>query len=171
MTGPVRVGRLSVRLADPMDAAYLGPRLRPWDMVECFAGANLDPVTMLMRPFSDGFGPLTWTLEDSGEPIAMGGLYPFPHDPGAAIWLLGTEGLDRGGLALLALSRPWVAWALESYSPLCNMVPARAEGTIRWLRWVGFDIDPAIVHFRGVRFLHFRMDRVDGPNSAPAPRL
>lgn len=163
-----RAGRYLIRLADPTDAADLAPRLRPWDMVECFAAGH-DPRAALMAPFLDGNGPETWAIEENGTLIAMFGLTPSPGGTSAAVWLLGAEALEGGGLALLAGGREWLAEALRLYPRLWNVVPARCEATIRWLRWLGFDIGTEFLHLRSIRFLRFRMDRKDGPNSAPAP--
>jgi hypothetical protein len=172
------IGGLTVRLADPADAIDLAPRLRPWDLVECLAG-GIEPATALMTPFANEHGPWTYAFEQDGRLIGIGGVTPIPllFDPadieaghGGAIWFLGSEEIDHAGLGFMVLSRAWVRRALAEFPILVNMVPERCTATIRWLKWLGFDTEPAIVHLRGIRFVQFRMDRSDGPTSATAPR-
>jgi hypothetical protein len=168
----------TVRLADPGDAVDLAPRLRPWDLVECLA-AGVAPATALTMPFASGDGPHCWALEQDGLVIGMGGLTPMPllfqrgkeeMGHGAAIWFLGSAEVEAGGLEFLRLSRVWVDRALAEFPLLVNIIPERCVKTIRWLEWLGFDMQDAVVHLNGIRFVQFRMSRIDGPKGAPAPR-
>ena len=156
MTPPVgEYGNLSVRLAEPPDADALAPRLRPWDMVECMAFGH-DPGVALHTPFAQGLGHMTWTIEQNGKVIGMGGLAPIEQLASAAsIWFLGSEEIDNSEAGFLRISRLWVAYALSRFETIGNVVPERCEKTIRWLQWLGFDTKPELVHLRGIRFLRF----------------
>lgn len=137
-------------------------------MVECLA-AGFGPLTALTFPFVLENGPWTVSIEIDGKLVGMAGLTPDRDHAAALIWLLGSPELDRAGKSLCAFGRAWLPRALGEFPSLYNVVPAANEATIRWLRWLGFDFDPEFVHFHEVRFLRFRMNRQDGPNSAPAP--
>ena len=166
MMPPMKAGRLTVRLADPLDVQDLVPRLRPWDLVECLALGRA-PATALMDPFVAGHGPTTFALEQDGKLIALAGLTPLLI--GSGIWMLGSEEIDDCGLDFLRLGREWVHWAAREHGPLQNVVPVQCTTTIRWLKWMGFDFDPSFMHFSGVRFVRFRMKATGRPEKRNGP--
>ena len=93
-----------------------------------------------------------WAAHDSvsGEPVAVLGVAPTSWiDNEAAPWLLGTNALPRYGRDLVAMGRDAVADWSQRWR-LVNLVDARNDVAVRWLRRVGFDVGagPGLVTFR-----------------------
>ena len=68
-------------------------------------------------------------------------------------WLLGSDLVARHALAFARRNRAMVASWLRTYPVLRNHVDARNFQAIRWLRWLGFEVKPAMPY--GVRRLPF----------------
>lgn len=76
------------------------------------------------------------------EPVAIFGLAPDPSNKQAGIpWVLVTEEFRRHPRASLDLSRQVLDRMQQSYSYLHNIVHAKHEIAIRWLKWCGFVIE------------------------------
>jgi hypothetical protein len=74
-------------------------------------------------------------------------------------WLMGTPVIERNAKRFLRLSRLWVDEILDRFGPLYNVVDARNHVSIRWLRWLGFTIDPPVpLGFQGLPFHRFHME-------------
>lgn len=76
----------------------------------------------------------------AGEPVGLTGV------AGTRIWMLGTNGLTatRGRrLQLCCDGRDWVDYCLEVVGrPIGNDVYAKNRQSIRWLRHLGFEVEP-----------------------------
>lgn len=62
------------------------------------------------------------------------------------VWLLGTDLLtasQREVRSSVRLSRAWVTDQARRFGRLFNFVWARHTAALRWLRWLGFTIEPA----------------------------
>jgi hypothetical protein len=57
--------------------------------------------------------------------------------------MLGSSDLDRAGIRIARLSCYYLDKMKERFSCLVNLVDARHEASIRWLRWCGFVVMPA----------------------------
>lgn len=76
----------------------------------------------------------------------------------AAPWCLGTTQMTRNAAEVIRHTRSWLEWVLPTYPKLSNYVDARNRPSIRWLRSVGFTIDPpAPFGVSGLPFHHFHM--------------
>ncbi len=85
-----------------------------------------------------------WTGLIDGRPVCMFGLGCPSLLGGVGVpWLLGTDQLKRHQMAFLRRNRAVVARWAARYPRLINFVDARNLTSIRWLRWLGFVIDPA----------------------------
>lgn len=58
-------------------------------------------------------------------------------------WLLGSTALDKCAKQLLRESRRVMALLREDYPILINYVHVDNHRSLRWLRWLGFEIFPA----------------------------
>lgn len=96
----------------------------------------------------------------TGEPVAVLGVAPagWVSDE-AAPWLLGTERVGEFGRDLVFLGRAAVASWSEQWS-LANYVDARNLSAVRWLRRIGFTLEPAAAHgAAGLPFHRFVLPR------------
>lgn len=86
----------------------------------------------------------------------------------AAPWLLGTVTLERHPAVLLRHAPDYVAAMQSAYPHLLNFVDARNGKAVRFLRWLGFTLQPAQPY--GVSGLPFhRFDRSNRPCANPLP--
>lgn len=128
-----------VRACTPDDLTYVAEHMREADKEE--AGAlGLSPLHALTSSFDNS--KVVYTLvEPSKSPCAILGV---SHSPlGAswgAIWLLGTDGIERHPMTFLRHSEPVLnALFKESGSTvLYNYVYGKNELHQKWLQWLGF---------------------------------
>lgn len=89
-----------------------------------------------------------YTAMLDGEPVAMFGVNPYSAMTGVGIaWMLGTATLDtaKGRRALVKVAAPVLAHLRDLYpGMLFNAVDARNARAIRFLKWAGFTIMPAV---------------------------
>ena len=91
--------------------------------------------------------------------VGMFGVAPLGPDLGA-IWLLASDDLPQIRWKFLKETRPWVQYFLTKYPRLTNMVDARNEAHIKWIKWAGFTFtDRTDVLPSGVTFLEFYKTR------------
>lgn len=127
-------------------ASYLSTRLRTADVAECEANG--------LTPFEALHGSMimslefAWTIAEGDEPLAMFGGVDctdwFGPDV-AAPWMLGTD-------ALTTTHRRWflrntqrlITIRDDRFRRYFNRVDARNTVHIRWLKWAGFIILPAV---------------------------
>lgn len=64
--------------------------------------------------------------------------------PVAVPWLLGTNALEEHAPVFLRMSRDWIHEQAKEYDILMNFVDARNTKSIRWLKWLGFEVYPAV---------------------------
>lgn len=99
-------------------------------------------------------------IEWDDTPLAAFG--DVSYSPGAGIgipWLISTEAIEQHPRAFLRICRPLVADMLERHLTLTNYVDARNTAAIRWLQWLGFEMEsPAPYGPGGMLFRRFSME-------------
>jgi hypothetical protein len=123
------------------DAVYLGPRLRPADLLEVKAAGGFDGTGALITAARSSL--LGWVFKhpDSGLPHTFAGL-------GAkaglyAPWLLSAP-FDKTTRRFLAAVTPFALEIMHRISPrLENYVDARHHQAIAWLQRLGFEFAPS----------------------------
>lgn len=138
--------------ATDADAVAMAPRLRIADLEELWAWAHIGPLDGLL--YSLRASPIAWTGFVDDEPACMFGV-------GAASmlsaegspWMLGTDAVERHAYAFLRRNRAYVDRMRRVFPVLANYVDARHLVSLRWLRWLGFEIGPAVPY--GVAGLPF----------------
>ena len=80
-----------------------------------------------------------------GEPACVFGIgYGSLISQMARPWMIGTPEIESHQFAFLRRNKAFIkAWAQE-YGRLENMVDARHTASLRWVRWLGFHIHPAV---------------------------
>ncbi len=120
------------------DARELAPLLRAEDRAEVLA-LGVEPVPALLN------GVVTateaWTYRADGQIICMAGISPLSLIGHTGVpWLLGSPLVVQHRRAFMVETRRMVAHWLTLFPLLRNVVDARYEAAIRWLRWLGFAI-------------------------------
>lgn len=127
------------------DIAYLADNLRAADRQE---------LTALRGPvvhYGDALGRAVllsshvWVWADeNNRPLAVFGAAPVSLLDGiGSPWLLGTEGMFEHPRTLVADGRRYLQRMQAIYSELFNYVDARNDRSIRWLKRIGFTVQPA----------------------------
>ena len=127
-----------VRLASREDAEYLAPRLRKEDVEEIRAGSGEDPLPALLHSLEVST-PGYAIINNSEEVVGMFGAGPLPVPRLGFVWMLASPGLVDIQVPFLRQSRRWVEQMHKDVAPvLTNVVDARNEVHIKWLKWLGF---------------------------------
>jgi hypothetical protein len=147
--------RVELRPAVAEDIDAISADARPADVAEMEAmGYGFREALELSLSRADW--ALTATVD--GVPVAMLGVSCLSVVFGEGTpWLLSANGVLRAQKSLLKTCGPVIDRMLASYPRLINLVDERNTVSIRWLRWLGFTFDEAVIPFRGHRFLTFRL--------------
>ena len=154
-----------IGVAADRDALTFASRLRAADLEEISAAAGHSPERALTRSLA--FSTHAWSAYDlDGRPLAIWGVGPLALTAGKGCpWLLATDAFDALPRRLVArMSRRLLADVLALYPRLQNHVDARHARAVRWLRWLGFTLEPPVVWGVEQRLFHrFSFDQEKGP--------
>ena len=132
-------------------------KLRPADEQELVTATGLSVVDGLKESINHS----TWTgvIEDEGKIIMLYGLatsewFGIP-------WMMCTDEAYRYQYSLVKWGKEIVAEMLNQTPYLSNIVDARNEVHIKWLKWMGFTFTGNEFEINGYPFLHFVMRRED----------
>lgn len=126
---------ITIRPAIIHDGVALAPHMREADRQEVYAASGLSPRAALLASIHGSAE--SWAGLVNGNLTALFGVF------GNAPWLLGTDGVSQVPMTFLRGSRVVADRWSETYGPLENHVDARNETSLRWLKWLGFTIEPA----------------------------
>jgi len=73
-------------------------------------------------------------------------------------WLIPHTNVNKHKWVFLKGSKPWIQHLLSKYESLENSVPASHKRAVRWLKWLGFTIEPAI-NKNGIMVHPYRIQR------------
>lgn len=102
-----------------------------------------------------------FTIMEGDRAIAMFGVGDVNILAGVGSpWMLGTDDLPRHAVPFLRQGGWWLGQLLEGYTVLRNCVDDRNKLSIRWLKWLGFDVGKPVA-FKGHLFRMFEMRATD----------
>lgn len=130
------------------DVETLARGLRQADIDELHAQGETDLKDVVAAGVRDSVH--AWTCAIDGRLLFLAGVAPLrPHllceDIGVP-WLLGTEEMPRHARKLIRLQAPYIALMLSAFPRLVNMVHAENVQSVRWLKSLGFCLQPAQPH-------------------------
>jgi len=139
--------------------APIAASIREADRAELWAIACVSPEEGLR--LSLDASSAAWTAFFDRSPVCMFGVSPEPVLAGVGVpWMIGAKALDRHPVTLLRYCRPYLAEMISGYVTLINWIDARNTKGIRWLKWLGFQIDsPKPSGPFGLPFHRFEMRR------------
>lgn len=86
-----------------------------------------------------------WTAVNQDRPVVIFGVAPFSILTGKGCpWMLATDEIEDIAIPFIRQSRRYVDEMQRSFPVLINRVDARNEVSIKWLKWLGFDVQPAV---------------------------
>lgn len=84
---------------------------------------------------------MRWCLRADGIPAAVFGAARISELSGIGVpWLLGTDETVKNPVEFLRLSKPCLDDIQGRFPMLRNWVDARNAASIRWLKWLGFEV-------------------------------
>lgn len=123
-------------------AANLAVHMRAADRQEIWASSMATPFEALADAMRVTREP--WAVVDDDECLCMFGVTPVGLVGGVGVpWLLASDGLLPHARELVRSSRRYIEAKREEFGVLVNHVDARNTESIKWLRWLGFEIHPA----------------------------
>lgn len=152
------MGDLKFAAATEEDIPELVWRMRPLDQDEMRASSGSDFEGALRRSLAVSDDPVSLRQTD-GRLVALFGVAPHSLLSETAYpWLIGTKLMRANAGPVLRYARGYIEFARERYPRLVNYVDARNGPSIRWLRRIGFTIDPPAPHgVMGLPFHRFHL--------------
>lgn len=124
------------------DVELLAQNLRPEDIAEIAAASGMSPYSALSHGLEKS--RYCFTMEAEGDLVGMFGVVPSELPGVGVIWLLATPNIEKHALKFLRRSRAWADALNQEFPILWNVVDARNELHLKWLKWLDFEI--AYVH-------------------------
>ncbi len=148
----------------PVTAAHVADLLanvRAPDVAEFWAAGHVTPERAVEMSLK--FSREAWAGVEGDDLLCIFGVAgaSLLSDRGT-VWMIGHSRLDTRAGAFLRGCGAQVRAMLRRYEHLSNWVDARNTRAVRWLRWLGFSIHPAVPHGAdGLPFHYFEMSRAD----------
>lgn len=136
------MARIEVEPAGLEHIAPVAERMRQADQDEVMAASGQSPREALEQSVTLSYR--AWVASVDGDPLALLGMASRSLVSGTGIpWLLGTDAVESNPMAFLRASRRVMPALIEGVRYMENRVDARNELSVRWLRWLGFTLEPA----------------------------
>jgi len=151
------VARILFRQSVQEDVNIIAGSMRVADIAELKAGGS-DPLSALQLGLDSSDVCVTVTTLD-GEPFAMYGVAPGCVLTGMGRpWLLGTDTSLKYKREFLTATYSVINSMLSMYPRLENYVHVDNRISVRWLKWMGFNMDdPFVSPVSGEKFMRFWM--------------
>ena len=150
--------KVEIREVEEGDVAVLVRNMREHDIQEVNAATHMGlrnavQTSVIMSTYSK-----TGLVND--ELVCMWGVCPISLLSGSGSpWMLGTDLITEKQRIFLRRSKPWLADIRKDYRYLENFVDARNTMSIKWLKWLGFEMDEAEPYgIHGEPFHKFTME-------------
>lgn len=122
-------------------AAYIAMFMQEADAQEVWAMGHYTPAEAAYRSIEVSRDPLAGIAD--GRPFCIFGVgTATPFASVGVPWMLATDEIALHARPFLRGNRRYFAIIREEYAYLENYVDARHSQAIRWLRWMGFEVDP-----------------------------
>lgn len=147
-----------VRRPTPEDVEFVIANIRDEDAAEiaAFDGGNVSDALLRETPDMDK-NAFVW--ERQGQVHAIFGVNPVEdRDKVGVIWMLATNTFDDHFMAFAAACKVVVEEMIKDYEYVFNYVHADNIKSIKWLKWLGFDVrDAEPIGINGAEFHRFEM--------------
>lgn len=127
-------------LATVDHAKYIAPLLRDADReeIKALTGKDVEPV-LIESVLSTGEH---WAALMEGKPICLLGISELSlmGSNDGVIWMVGTDDIMLHRKKILSMSKSYIDVKREMFRLLFNYVDVRNTSSIRWLKWLGFEV-------------------------------
>ena len=137
------MGSVVVVESTPEHAIHIAQNMRQVDRHEVYLWSLKRPAECMLDALKKSDVCLTGLWDD--EPGCMFGVTELKNatmDCGI-IWMLGTDAVDKNQLAFIKAAKEHVPAMASRHKLVQNYVWAENKKSIRWLKFMGFDFDPA----------------------------
>lgn len=135
----------------------MAPLMRKDDVNEIWASGYYTPRLALETGIR--YSTKSWTVFLGDEIAMIFGVSDCSHLGNIGVpWMLGTKLIEEFPITFVRHCKEYVSEMMEGHDLLVNYVDVRNKKSIRWLRWLGFDIkNPAPFGVLGLPFCKFEM--------------
>lgn len=129
----------SVSPARESDIPALARDMREIDVIEIRKFAGIGPVEALQISLKGA--KLAYCLRElDGTPVSIIGVGWLPNPRAGVAWFLSSDKIDKIGLLFLQETRAALDDFMLGHDVISNYIYSRNEKTIKWLKWMGFEI-------------------------------
>lgn len=156
--------RIELVAASPDHADFIGRNMRDVDRQELLASSMASPLQTVLSSFARSEYSFTGLVDS--KPVMILGVVSSNRIFRVGIpWMIATSELEGHSMQFLRGCAPVLDMFRQDFSYLYNHVDARNDSSIRWLKWLGFDLDePEIYGHRKMLFHRFGMRGYSSPS-------
>ena len=149
-----------VREATLQDCLFMSTRLREADCNEIKAAGGSDPLSSLVEGLLNSSNPRVG-VNKNNEPVIMWGVIPTSEYRVGSVWALATNELAKDHrIQFLRHSRRYVEELHIDFDLVFNVVDARNDLHIQWLRWLDFTFIKAVPNYGPEKRLFYEFVRI-----------
>ena len=150
--------KIEIREVEEGDIAILVRNMREHDKQEVNAATNMGIRNAVKTSVNLSSYSKTGLVND--ELVCMWGVCPISLlSSSGSPWMLGTDLIEKKQRVFLRRSKPWLNDIRKDYKYLENFVDARNVLSVKWLKWLGFEMDEAEPYgIHGEPFHKFTME-------------
>ena len=150
--------KIEIRDVEPGDIDMLVANMRDHDIQEVNAATRMGIENAVKTSVNLSTYSKTGLVND--ELVCMWGVCPISLlSSSGSPWMLGTDLISKKQRIFLRRSKPWLDDIRKDYRYLENFVDERNVMSIKWLKWLGFEMDEAEPYgIHGEPFHKFTME-------------
>lgn len=150
--------KIEIREVQKEDIAVLVKNMREHDKQEVNAATRMGLRNAVETSVTMSTYSKTGLVND--ELVCMWGVCPISLlSSSGSPWMLGTDLIEKRQRVFLRRSKPWLDDIRKDYRYLENFVDARNVLSVKWLKWLGFEMDEAEPYgIHGEPFHKFTME-------------
>lgn len=153
------MGRLSYVPATVEHLHYVAHHMRQEDVDEIRACSGHTPLQALLRGLDRSDQTVT-AVDQDGVPVLVFGIAPGCRLTGLGVpWMLGTDAVNRYRREMILDARRLRDMLLDLYPHLENYVHIKHLSSVRWLKLLGFQMDPPVTMPNGEQFHRFHISK------------
>ena len=149
--------KLRIEIVDllPEHAEFVAANIRQVDRKEIYYYGTLQPLPAIRM--TTAFAVASWTALIDDVPVAIFGINRRSVLSQVGVpWLLATDGIAQAPMAVAHESKKYFERMERAFPKMENRVLAENKVTIRWLKWLGFDMEePAPFGVFGAHYRRF----------------
>lgn len=150
--------KIEIRDVEPGDIDMLVANMREHDIQEVNAATRMGIENAVKTSVNLSTYSKTGLVND--ELVCIWGVCPISLlSSSGSPWMLGTDLIKQKQRIFLRRSKPWLDDIRKDYRYLENFVDERNVMSIKWLKWLGFEMDEAEPYgIHGEPFHKFTME-------------